>query len=615
MKHKTLSLVMAVALLAAMLVPSANAALPTNMSWIKHASNPVAASGLCGVAQPSRPAVLVESANNYKMYFTTHPGTDGAQIYLATTTDGGQTWTCANSSNPVLQVGGSGAWDEKRVIAPTVIKDGSTYKMWYTGRSAAASYGIGYATSSDGTTWTKDAGNPVLTGDSGAWDSAIVREPSVVMVGSTLHMWYSGTAVWPYFEIGHATSTDGVVWTKDTANPVLSPTAGSWDANETYAPSVVMNGSVYEMFYSGNAGGAWLTGHASSNDGTVWTKDSNAIISPTGGSAWDTGDSTDYVAGVLDGTTWKVFYSGAGAGGYQIGLATLTNQPQLAFRPLATSLGVGNSTTVYIDLTAATNLYGYQFQVNYDAAKVSATGAFVNSWFDTTTDASVPTGWTGTCGAGVCKFAVSKVLGTALTGSGTVAQITFTGVAPGLVALSFSSDILSDRDANPQTHGKTTGWLEVSGTATLSGIVSLQGRNTPKDAGTVTLYDKYGYVAPTTVGFDPTTGAWSATVPVGSGTYNIVAAHSLYLSNQETDIAVSTGGNYPLTATKLLGGDANNSGSIEIGDLSCIGGDFGGAPGNCGGAGSSDINADTTVNILDLVLAGGNYDLTSPQPW
>ena len=56
-----------------------------------------------------------------------------------------------------------------------------------------------------------------------------------------------------------------------------------------------------------------------------------------------------------------------------------------------------------------------------------------------------------------------------------------------------------------------------------------------------------------------------------------------------------------------------------MGDLSCIGGAFGGAPAGCGGtpaiAGtSSDINWDGVTNILDLTIAGGNYGLTNP-PW
>ncbi len=620
MRSRFLTIVLLVGLLSLVIVPAANADLPANLSWVKYASNPVVISGKCTVATPARPAVLVKSANTYNMYYTTHPGTAGAEIYLATTTDGGLTWTCNTPTNPVLQKGAGGAWDENRVIAPTVIWDGGTsYEMWYTGRNNAGTYGIGYATSTDGINWAKYGSNPLTSmnaGAAGAWDSQIVREPAVAKTGDTsYHMWYSGTARWPYFKIGHATSTDGINWTKD-ANPVLIPTAGSWDANEVYAPSVVYSGGKFDMFYSGNAGSVWLTGHARSDNGTVWTKDANAIISPEGGSAWDKGDSTDYVAGVLDGSTWKVFYSGAGAAGYQIGLATLKNEPQLTLRPLATNISVGGTTDVYIDLTAATSLYGYQFAVNY-GAKVNAIAAAFESSFFNPAEGFIAWNADYTTTSGMCKFAVTKKLGlgTAVSGSGALAKITLQGVTPGPVQLTFSSDILANQDGGVLAHSKTVGWLDVYGTATLSGVVNLQGRANRVDPGTVTVYDGSGYYPPVSVPFSATDGTWTAVVPVGSGSCDILAAHGLYLSNLKTGVAISSSGPYPQPTTTLKGGDADNSGKIEVNDLTCIGGAFGGPPTVCGTSGSNDINADGTVNILDLVLAGGNYDLASPQAW
>ncbi len=402
---------------------------------------------------------------------------------------------------------------------------------------------------------------------------------------------------------------------------MLTPSAGKWDAIETYAPSVVMNGSTYEMFYSGNTGGAWLTGHASSTDGTVWIKDNNAILSPSGGTAWDKGDSTDYVAAVIDGSTWKLFYSGAG-GGYQIGLLTLTNKAQLTFRQLASSVGVAGNVTVYIDLNAVTDLYGYQFKVNYNnsGSVVSAVGSFEDSFFNTVGQ-FIPGGWNADCAAGVCKFAVTKQAATAVSGSGVLAKIVFTGVAAGRTTLTFSEDILSTKDADVIPNTATVGWLDVNGTATITGIVNLQGRSTPKDAaGTVTLYDMYGYLPPTVVNYGAANGNFTAVVPVAGGgtTYDLLAAHLLYLTNKKTGVAVTAGGSANAGTTKLLGGDATNSGKIDIGDLTCIGGGFGSSGGgipNCGGMGSADINADNVVNILDLVLAGGNYGLASAQPW
>ncbi len=275
----------------------------------------------------------------------------------------------------------------------------------------------------------------------------------------------------------------------------------------------------------------------------------------------------------------------------------------------------GETSVVKIDLNSVTDVFGYQFEVSYDDAKVSASGAFVDSFFDTSAPASKP--WNATCAAGKCQFSVSHVdPQLPVSGSGTVAEITFTGLNAGEFDVTISNDILSDKDAN--VIGHATGGplhLTVCGYASASGVVSLQGRATPIDAGTVTLTN--GAFAPYSTSFDPSTGAWSISnikVMPGGTDYTFDAAHSLYLGNQMTH-TLMPGDAYDAGPTKLKGGDADNSGLIDISDLSCIGGAFGGAPVVCGTTGSSDINADGTTNILDLVLPGGNYGLATPQAW
>ena len=103
-------------------------------------------------------------------------------------------------------------------------------------------------------------------------------------------------------------------------------------------------------------------------------------------------------------------------------------------------------------------------------------------------------------------------------------------------------------------------------------------------------------------------------MPLGSS-YQMDAAHGLYLTNQKTPVALTYGVPLADQNTRLWGGDANNSAKVEIGDLSCIGGSFGTTPpGDCTG-GSADINADGTVNVQDLAIAGGNFDKFSPLTW
>jgi hypothetical protein len=136
-------------------------------------------------------------------------------------------------------------------------------------------------------------------------------------------------------------------------------------------------------------------------------------------------------------------------------------------------------------------------------------------------------------------------------------------------------------------------------------------------AGQVTLTDLGGAFGSSSTSFDPLTGAFSFThvkVLAGGSNYQLEAAHGLYLGNRTTKNLHASEA-FAAPATRLAGGDANNDGLIDIGDLACIGGSFSEAPAPCGATGSSDINGDGEVNILDLVLAGGNYGLKSPGDW
>ncbi len=289
------------------------------------------------------------------------------------------------------------------------------------------------------------------------------------------------------------------------------------------------------------------------------------------------------------------------------------------------SIGTSNSlfctdenATITIGLADVVDLFGYQFIVHYNASRVSASAAFVNTFFDTTTDASIPSGWNASCSSGECKFAASKVdPGEPLTGSGTLAQITLTGASPGTFNITISDDILSDRDAQALDHTAGSLSLTICGYATVSGTVSMQGRAAPVNSGQVTLTDLGGIFGPYTTTFNPTTGAFTISnikvMPTGSN-YQFDAAHGLYLGNRTTH-TLNPADNYAASATRLLGGDANNDGVVDISDLTCIGGSFGSAPVTCGTTGSSDINADGAVNILDLVLPGSNFGSSSPRTW
>lgn len=278
----------------------------------------------------------------------------------------------------------------------------------------------------------------------------------------------------------------------------------------------------------------------------------------------------------------------------------------------------GDSTTVLIDLDQVAGLYGYQIEVTYNASLASASGAFVNSFFDTSNPAAIASGWNANCTGGVCRFGVAHVSPqTAVSGSGTLAQITLTGVTPGTFNMTFGTNTLTDIDGALIDHTTITPLpITVCGYATISGNITMQGRpGNNVNAGTVTMTEvtpSFSPVAP--VPFSSSNGAYSISVPYlpGGSSYKILAEHGLYLDNEDTILVT---GNLANKNTRLWGGDANNSGKVTITDLSCIGGSFGGpVVGSCAG-GSSDINADNLINVQDLAIAGGNFDKCNNQPW
>jgi predicted GH43/DUF377 family glycosyl hydrolase len=186
-------------------------------------------------------------------------------------------WT-KYENNPVLSVGNPGAWDEDDLARPVVIKDGAVYKMWYMGEDQSLKEQIGYATSSDGRVWTKHPGNPVLLPGPSGWDGDTVGQAWVIRIGpADYRMWYTGCNISFECQIGYATSTDGIDWTKDAGNPVLSKGTGDdWDATGLSAPVVIYDADegLYKMWYFGSnvLNQEKGIGYATSADGISWSK-------------------------------------------------------------------------------------------------------------------------------------------------------------------------------------------------------------------------------------------------------------------------------------------------------------------------------------------------------
>jgi hypothetical protein len=141
----------------------------------------------------------------------------------------------------------------------SVLKNGTTYHMYYQyGDSPTL---IGHATSSDGKNWTRDtAHNPVLNvGASGKFDDTNVRVPNVWIEGSTWYMIYTGYHS-GNFSIGLAESTDAVTWTRQNSGDAVLGSGSGWDSAQTENGEIIKVGSTYYLYYSVVDTGATYTG-------------------------------------------------------------------------------------------------------------------------------------------------------------------------------------------------------------------------------------------------------------------------------------------------------------------------------------------------------------------
>lgn len=234
--------------------------------WNKHAGNPildVSYTGGWDSLGVETACIIIDSiaplSERYKMWYAGQYFNDYRyDIGYAVSADG-IIWT--KHPNPVLEVGVSSQWDNGFLEGPTVIKDGSLFKMWYCGYDASVDghptdghANIGYATSVDGITWVKYSLNPVLITGINSWDSIYVQDPHVIKQNGVYHMWFGGGSTPNLYDqqVGYASSLDGINWVKSLSNPVLERGGvGDWDATIASFPSVMNDNGVYKMWYTG----------------------------------------------------------------------------------------------------------------------------------------------------------------------------------------------------------------------------------------------------------------------------------------------------------------------------------------------------------------------------
>ncbi|MFA6035103.1 MAG: hypothetical protein WC889_19550 [Myxococcota bacterium] len=187
--------------------------------------------------------------------------------------------------NPVFKVGESTSFDSYDVYGPSVVQTADKkIRMFYSATDFSGNMTIGVAESSDGFIWARIGKGPVLTPTIGKFDEGGVKDPSMLFDGKSYWMYYTGldksTGIG---RIGLAKSTDGVVFLKQE-KPVLEGGGYPAEANGAYHPTVVvvpqLTDKKFYMFYTGmdsfNIGSIMM---ATSKDGVVWEKTGKPVVS------------------------------------------------------------------------------------------------------------------------------------------------------------------------------------------------------------------------------------------------------------------------------------------------------------------------------------------------
>jgi hypothetical protein len=126
--------------------------------------------------------------------------------------------------------------------------------------------------------WKPYLNNPILTiGEDGAWDGWTLATMNILKVNDIYHMYYeAGCRKVDDFQMGHATSLDGINWVKDIINPIIPfGEPGSFDESATWDPFVIYEDGIFKMWYGGTAmsadGWDYQMGYCESLDGSNFT--------------------------------------------------------------------------------------------------------------------------------------------------------------------------------------------------------------------------------------------------------------------------------------------------------------------------------------------------------
>ena len=321
--------------------------LETEQAWLRDTAGPVLSLGEAGAFDDAHifaPAVGLEN-EAYQLWYCGSRGEVGQRVFrlgLATSSDGHA--FRRYSRHPVYALDD----EQASILTPTLLRDhaGITLRedgrlrMWFSSTRFAANsdrHTLHEATSEDGITWSR-ASEPQLEN---------VYAPTVIKTGRHYQMWFVDVAQDPWI-IRHAWSADGRKW-RVTPEPCLTVDQ-QWEKGRLFYPTVIRRGGVYLMWYGSYWSQRPQTtalGFAASIDGLKWYKHpSNPVFRPEPQRPWESHYVTSQSIVPLPEGGLRMWYASRKAPPFvnkyfALNTAVWTPKPELAAAAVASSGGGG----------------------------------------------------------------------------------------------------------------------------------------------------------------------------------------------------------------------------------------------------------------------------------
>lgn len=239
--------------------------------------------------------------------------------------DDGFNWTLHDE--PVIRNGIPGTWDSAAVETVCLLADGDSIIMLYAGerRHGGGELAIGLAVSHDNArSFTRYGDAPVFPKDTTLpYEWRAVDSPTLIRIGDSLVMFYTGQALTWELTVNRATSIDGINWHRYEGNPVLDvgPT-GDFDDFGVYAPTVRQVDDYLLMLYQGlrpcptgyHFDSTHLGAAFSYDNGLTWTRsEENPILFPGDDDEWDWRGPMTPSFTVVNDRLFGVYWDGIGS--------------------------------------------------------------------------------------------------------------------------------------------------------------------------------------------------------------------------------------------------------------------------------------------------------------